>query len=46
MAMSPDGASIVTGGADESIRFWKVFPPEKKEEEMRSKLSNDATSLR
>ena len=27
MAMSPDGASIVTGGADESLRFWKVFPP-------------------
>jgi cell division cycle protein 20 (cofactor of APC complex) len=29
MAQSPDGASVVTAGADETLRFWKVFgePP-------------------
>lgn len=25
MARSPDGASVVTAGADETLRFWKVF---------------------
>ena len=29
MAQSPDGASVVTAGADETLRFWRVFgePP-------------------
>lgn len=29
MAQSPDGSSVVTAGADETLRFWKVFgePP-------------------
>jgi cell division cycle 20-like protein 1 (cofactor of APC complex) len=27
LAMSPDGESIVTGAGDETLRFWKVFPP-------------------
>ena len=26
LAMSPDGASIVTGAGDETLRFWNVFP--------------------
>lgn len=25
--MSPDGQTIVTGAADETLRFWNVFPP-------------------
>lgn len=25
MAVSPDGSSVVTAGADETLRFWKVF---------------------
>ena len=25
MAQSPDGASVVTAGADETLRFWRVF---------------------
>lgn len=25
MARSPDGASVVTAGADETLRFWRVF---------------------
>jgi len=28
--MSPDGESVVTGSGDETLRFWKVFPPRKK----------------
>lgn len=27
MTISPDGQTIVTAGADESIKFWKVFDP-------------------
>lgn len=37
LAMSPDGESIVTGAGDETLRFWKLFPPkvgEKKRESL------------
>ncbi|CAD7956427.1 unnamed protein product [Amoebophrya sp. A25] len=27
MAQSPDGSTLLTAGADETLRFWKVFPP-------------------
>lgn len=27
LAMSPDGQTLVTGAGDETLRFWKVFPP-------------------
>ncbi|TDH66585.1 hypothetical protein CCR75_000843 [Bremia lactucae] len=26
VAMSPDGATVATAGADESLRFWSLFP--------------------
>lgn len=29
LAMSPDCETIVTGAADETLRFWKVFPKKK-----------------
>ncbi len=29
LACSPDGQNIVTGAGDETLRFWKVFPPKK-----------------
>ena len=29
LAISPDGENIVTGAGDETLRFWKVFPPTK-----------------
>jgi len=27
LAASPDGQTIVTGAGDETLRFWKIFPP-------------------
>ena len=30
LAMSPDGASIVTGAGDETLRFWNIFSKIKK----------------
>ncbi|KAJ1676583.1 substrate-specific activator of APC-dependent proteolysis, partial [Spiromyces aspiralis] len=27
LAVSPNGQDIVTGSADETLRFWRVFPP-------------------
>ena len=29
LAISPDGQTLVTGAGDETLRFWKVFPPKK-----------------
>ena len=29
LALSPDGQTLVTGAGDETLRFWKVFPPKK-----------------
>lgn len=27
LSLSPDGQTIVTGAGDETLRFWKIFPP-------------------
>jgi cell division cycle 20-like protein 1 (cofactor of APC complex) len=27
LTMSPDVQNILTGSADQTLRFWKVFPP-------------------
>ena len=37
MATSPDGCSVVTAGADETLRFWRPFgdPPAAKDGECR-----------
>lgn len=29
LAMNPEGDTVVTGAGDETLRFWKVFPPNK-----------------
>ena len=31
LGLSPDGQNIVTGAGDESLRFWNLFPPFKKD---------------
>jgi cell division cycle 20-like protein 1 (cofactor of APC complex) len=42
LAGSPDGQTIVTGAADETLRFWSVFPPAKPS---RASTPNSALSL-
>lgn len=32
MSLSPDGSTVVSAGADETLRFWKVFEPRTCEE--------------
>lgn len=46
LAMSPDGESIVTGAGDETLRFWKVFPEQKKVEKPKSLIQNSAFVIR
>lgn len=29
MALSPDQTTVATVGADETLRFWRIFPPTK-----------------
>ena len=31
LSMSPDGQNVVTGAGDETLRFWNMFPSNKKE---------------
>jgi len=38
LAMSPDGQTLVTGAGDETLRFWKVFPPQKTQVQPKSKI--------
>lgn len=46
LAMSPDGESIVTGAGDETLRFWKVFPKQKKIEKQKSLIQDNAFVIR
>lgn len=45
MCMSPDGKSVVTISAEETLKFWNCFPsdPEKKKE---SKIDSFAGKIR
>jgi cell division cycle protein 20 (cofactor of APC complex) len=31
-AMSPDGSTVCSAAADETLRFWRVWEPEQKKE--------------
>ena len=42
MAMSPDETTVVSVSADETLRFWRVFPPTKT---TASKKKTESTSL-
>lgn len=46
LALSPKGDSIATAAADETLKFWKVFPYEEKEEKELSCFSNYLKELR
>ena len=36
LSMSPDGQNVVTGAGDETLRFWNMFPSNKREKNMGS----------
>jgi len=40
LAVSPDGENIATAAADETLKFWKVFPKDKKDTPEREKPCN------
>lgn len=50
LAISPDGSTLLSAGADETLRLWKCFQPEvtkKKEKEHKpSSTSRLATTIR
>jgi len=45
MAMSPDGSTIVSAGADETLRLWKCFAVDdaKKTTQKSTKLDRDSS---
>lgn len=45
LAMSPDGASIVTGAGDETLRFWNVFPKCKSSKGVVSNLNGGCNGI-
>ena len=46
LAQSPDGETVVTGAGDETLRFWKMFPPKKQRINASSVLSANQMKLR
>jgi cell division cycle 20-like protein 1 (cofactor of APC complex) len=46
LAMSPDGQTLVTGAGDETLRFWKVFPPKQQQRANVSSVEGSSQDLR
>lgn len=45
LAMSPDGQSVVSAGADETLRFWKCFPKEQDKLKENSTTNSSSSGL-
>ena len=45
-ALSPDGESLATAASDETLKFWTVFPKDKKEKEIKNSFDKYLTELR
>lgn len=46
LAISPDGETVATGAEDETLRFWRMFPSDKKGKECTSSLALSCMELR
>jgi len=45
LAMSPDGSTVLSAGADETLRMWKCFLPDPNKKKEREKRSSRPTIL-
>ena len=45
MALSPDGSTVVSAAADETLRFWEVFAPPTKSKMSRSRTTAKSSEL-
>lgn len=45
MAMSPDGSTVLSAGADETLRMWKCFLPDPNKKKEHTKKSSRPTLL-
>ena len=46
LAMSPDGQTLVTGAGDETLRFWRVFPPKRTVQQAPSQITANFNEMR
>ncbi len=46
LSCSPDGQTLVTGAGDETLRFWNVFPPAKRDKSIERTTLPSANDLR
>lgn len=45
-ALSPDGESLATAASDETLKFWTVFPQDKKEKKIKNSFDKYLIELR
>ena len=45
MALSPDGGTVVSAAADETLRFWEVFAPPGKSKGSRNRTGTKSSEL-